>query len=277
MKLDYTFETPLVRRIYYVTHKGKGRNFQTEVHSHDVGCYEIIYVDYGTVNLMIDDKAYTLDPGHSIIVPGGKEHWFSGDSGVPFDFLNILFEGEVSEDLVAVNLPGTKRTRELLEQLKRESEEALPHFREATGCLLVQLIISFIRHKDLPIPHKLPESATHRNYRSESVKRALAIIEREYASPLGMDELSQSVGVSKSYLRALLKSETGESFSALLQKQRVSAAKHLLRESDHSLSEIAAAVGYQSLPFFFKVFKRWTEMTPMAYSRSLGEPTERMT
>ncbi len=57
-------------------------------------------------------------------------------------------------------------------------------------------------------------------------------------------------------MRALLRKETGENFSSILHKHRVEAAKHLLRESIYSLEEIAGAVGYQSLSFFFKIFKK---------------------
>ena len=102
----------------------------------------------------------------------------------------------------------------------------------------------------------------------------MTIIANKYASPLDMKQLSRSVGISESYLCALIKRETGESFTKILQKQRVSAAKHLLRESVHSFEEISSAVGYDSVSFFFKIFKRITGMTPKAYSNSLGEPTE---
>ena len=184
-----------------------------------------------------------------------------------------LVEG-VPDNILGTTLHILPKVQTLLETIKHETEDLLPYHNEFIACCMSQLIICFIRWKNNAIPHKFPESATQLNYRSEIVKRAMTFIEQEYQKPLSLKQLSLAVACSESYLRALIKKETGSNFSSILQKQRILAAKHFLRESAHSLEEIAFAVGYNSLPFFFKVFKRWTGMTPMEYSRSLGEPSD---
>jgi AraC-like DNA-binding protein/mannose-6-phosphate isomerase-like protein (cupin superfamily) len=274
MQLDYTFRPVLVKKISYVTHKGKKPNFQRPEHVHGPLMHEIIYLDYGRIVLRIDGQTMVLNAGDCVIIPGAAKHTFAGERGTPFDFLNIIFGGKPPAKLCGVKLPATAKTGELLKQLKRESEEELPHYREAIACTLTQLLIAFLRQLEVVIPHRLPESAIHHRYRSDLVKRALTVIEHKYSTRLGLAQLSRAVGSSESYLRALLKAETGENFSTILQKQRIAAAKHLLRDSTYTMEEIAGAIGYYSLPFFFKVFKRRTGMTPMAYSRSLGDPVE---
>ena len=274
MKLEYNVKPVLVKRIYIVTHKGKRRNFQSGLHVHDAGAHELIYVDYGNVRLLIEEKVIDIAPGHCIIIPGGSTHWFTGKEGAPFDYLNILFHGEIPQSLFSKSIPVHRENYELMDRLKKESVHELPYCREVIASYLTLLLANLIRQTDIAVPNKLPGFANSQRYQSQSVTRAMTIIANKYASPLDMKQLSRSVGISESYLCALIKRETGESCTKILQKQRVSAAKHLLRESVHSFEEISSAVGYDSVSFFFKIFKRITGMTPKTYSNSLGEPTE---
>lgn len=274
MKLDYNVKPILVKRIYNVTHKGKRRDFEVKHHVHGVGAHEMIYVDYGNVHLRIDKADIDIAPGQCVIIPGGSKHWFAGKEGAPFDYLNIMFHGEIPASLFSKSMPVHRENYELMERLKKESVHELPYCREVIASYLTVLLANLIRQKDISVPGKLPGFANSRRYQSQAVSRAMSVIASGYASPLDMRQLSRSVGISESYLSALIKRETGESFTAILQKQRVEAAKHLLREAVHSFEEISSAVGYESVSFFFKIFKRITGMTPKAYANSLGEPSE---
>ena len=50
-------------------------------------------------------------------------------------------------------------------------------------------------------------------------------------------------------------------------------AQRLLRESTDNISDIAAKVGYSSLPHFCDAFKKVSGMTPTEFARSLGNPS----
>ena len=59
--------------------------------------------------------------------------------------------------------------------------------------------------------------------------------------------------------------QQGVRFSDIVEEQKCEAAKHMLLETDHSLDEIAAMVGYSEQSGFGRAFKRWVGMTPQAY------------
>jgi len=275
MELDYIFKPSLVKKVTYVTHKGKKRDYKQPSHKHATPACEIIYVDYGTIYLTINETRLTLTAGECVFIPGGSEHSFYGEKGVPFDFLNIMFRGEIPEELFSRPLPVSKNCLELMERLKMESIQNMPYCKEMIASYLSELIILFLRQVNLSVPDKEPEEPYRRHYHSETVNKAMRILREEYMRPLNLLQLSKAVGISESHLRTLLRKETGENFSSILHKHRVEAAKHLLRESIYSLEEIAGAVGYQSLSFFFKIFKRFTGMTPKSYAVSLGDPSEK--
>jgi len=52
-----------------------------------------------------------------------------------------------------------------------------------------------------------------------------------------------------------------------LARRRLREGARLLRESDHSLAEIAGRVGYRADAAFSRAFKRWAGVAPGAYRR----------
>lgn len=275
MQLSYKFKPVLVEEVDYIVHKGKKRDFPRSLHTHAPGYHEMLYADYGEMIVTVDATDIPVRPGECIFICGGTRHTSAGEAGAPFDYLNIGFYGKPPLSLFGKSIPVNRRCLELLEILKQESTQEMPYCREAIASYLTELIVNFLRQIEVSVPDKLPESANLRRYQSKVVNRAMKVIADEYAKPLTLRHLSRAAGIGESRLRALIKIETGETFSTILHKQRITAAKHLLSEETFSLEEIANAVGYQYPAFFFTVFKRVTGMTPMAYSRSLGEPTEK--
>ncbi len=272
MSIGYKIKPVLVKKIYCVIHKSKKRDFKLRLHAHSRNVHEIIFVDYGKVILTIGGTNTYINPGECVFIPGGAKHSFAGESGAPFNFLNIMFKGEVPRDLFGKSLHVNRKCLELIGKLKQESVQGIPYHLEIIGCYLTELIINLLRQVNGSIPDRQPESANRQRYQSEYVNRVLAIIADEYASSLNLKKLSRAAGIGESRLKQLLKIETGENFTAILHKQRITAAKHLLSEGNFSLENVANAVGYKSSSFFFKVFKRATGMTPKAYSNSLGDP-----
>lgn len=274
MKFNYDFHPVFVNRICYITHKMKKQNFHGSPHKHDSNFYEIIFLDYGKATLILENKLITMSPGECVFVPGKIRHSFWGKAGIPFSFMNIMFHGKIPSSLLKCNMTVYKDGYDLMKRLKEESVQKNLHSNELMACYLTEFIIKMVRQKNLKIPNNLPETAIHHFYQSEIVNRAISVISNEYSKKIDLKKLSLALGVSKSHLRTLLKKETGETFGSILRKQRIATAKHLLSESTLSLEEIAGALGYSSLSFFFKVFKRSTGMTPKTYAASLGETEE---
>lgn len=275
MKFDYIVEPIWIYKVIDVTHKGKRRNFAGNIHTHKPDVHEIIYVDYGRLNLTFGGSEIVVNPGECIFIPPELEHFLSGRDGASFDYLNIMFRGKIPSSLFLKNLPVNRRCLDLMEKLKQESIQAMPYSREVVLGILMELIACTLRQVEFSVPSTLPESSTSHRYRSEIVNRAMAYISERYSKNVNLKDLSKALGVSESHLRAIIRKETGENFSTILHRQRISAAKHLISEGTFSIKNISNAVGYPYTSFFFKIFKRLTGMTPKAYSESLGDPAEK--
>ena len=73
---------------------------------------------------------------------------------------------------------------------------------------------------------------------------------------MGVQMICDHFDISHYHLNKYLKLQTGVSFSALLEKMRLDKAMELLRDTDMSIEDIAAATGYQSDRSFRRAFKR---------------------
>lgn len=72
---------------------------------------------------------------------------------------------------------------------------------------------------------------------------------------------------SPAHISRFLKKTTGKSFIKIVQEKRLSAADHLLRRTDMSVSEIAYECGYQNVSFFYRIFKKEYGSTPHEYRK----------
>lgn len=79
--------------------------------------------------------------------------------------------------------------------------------------------------------------------------------------------MAEQLYMSPGYLSDLLKQETGKTAIELIHIFLVSEAKHLLRGADHSVAQIAGALGFDNLPYFSRLFKKETGMSPVQYKK----------
>ena len=70
---------------------------------------------------------------------------------------------------------------------------------------------------------------------------------------------------SPEYASRLIRQMTGQTFIQLLTTVRLENAEQLLRDTAMPVSDIAAAVGYESSEHFIRTFRRYTGLTPSAY------------
>lgn len=80
-----------------------------------------------------------------------------------------------------------------------------------------------------------------------------------------INALAKNLGYTKVYTGSIVKSETGLTFSSLLQNKRCEKAAQLLADSNLSVGEIIEEIGYSNESFFRKCFKDIYNITPLKY------------
>lgn len=88
------------------------------------------------------------------------------------------------------------------------------------------------------------------------------------ASELSLDRIAERFHLTRQSLIHRLKAE-GVAFKSLLEKVRFERAKHLLKQTRLTNSEIAVALGFSELSAFSRAFKRWSGLSPKAFREQL--------
>jgi AraC-like DNA-binding protein len=98
-----------------------------------------------------------------------------------------------------------------------------------------------------------------------AIHRILEFIEKNYMNPaLCVEMISDNFGISRTYLFNAMKKATKCSFSDYLEGIRMKHAKALLEDTTLSVSEVAAACGYNTSNTFSKAYKRNFYVSPKA-------------
>lgn len=81
--------------------------------------------------------------------------------------------------------------------------------------------------------------------------------------------LALKLQMSPRYLSDLLKQETGKTAIDLIHVFLISEAKNLLRSEDHTVAEIAYTLGFENPPYFSRLFKKETGISPNQFKREI--------
>lgn len=152
----------------------------------------------------------------------------------------------------------------ILEQLRHELTEQ----RQSSG-LFVQglaqaLAVHLVRrYRDTDNPARRSNAL-----QAYKLRRVIDTMNARLAEEFSLAYLADVAELSAYHFSRLFKRATGLSPSRYFIRLRMSRARHLLLQTDHSIIDIGLAVGYSSPSHFSQVFRREVGVSPNAYRRT---------
>ncbi len=172
---------------------------------------------------------------------------------------NLLFSNISSTD---------KKLTLVLDQIQNELLESATGWREIVRSLVNQLVVQLLRsHLNLKRSEELELSRV--GIVDRRLRRAIEFMHDNCGREISLAEIAASVFVSEFHFARLFKKLTGTSPHAYLASIRIQKAQKLLAETDLTLSEIGAQVGYNSQSHFTKIFREANGLTPLAFRISI--------
>lgn len=101
---------------------------------------------------------------------------------------------------------------------------------------------------------------------SDQVKQ---FVNQNIGKNISLADAAKKISISPNYLCRVFKEETGETFSAYCMRVKMARAGELLMDPGLRVNEVSMAVGYNSVDYFHKLFKRHYHCTPLEYRREL--------
>jgi AraC-like DNA-binding protein/quercetin dioxygenase-like cupin family protein len=261
---------------------GKDYSFNGEKHDF----WEFLYVDRGEVEVHADDQRYLLKQGSIIFHKPNEFHSFYATKGKAPNLIVMTFDchSKAMQFFEQKVLHLDDEERNLLAQIVREgqlafefpfghplvrrqdapvgSEQMIQSYLEI---LLVRLLRKSAQSEtDTPLSTVAKEKSVH-----DLTSKVMSYMEAHIDTHLTLNEISQVFCVGKTQLKELFKKHTTYTLMEYFAKLKIDQAKILIREETYNFTEISRQLGFSSVHYFSKAFKKATLMSPSEYARTV--------
>lgn len=269
-------------------------DFTFEGESHNF--WELLCVDKGTVNVVAGSMTYTLNKGDIIFHQ-------------PNEFHNVEANGIVAPNLVVIgfdcNSPGMdffqnkilqigENERALLGSIIKEARSSFssrlddPYLQklersqnqpygseQLIKMYLQQVLIQIVRtYSSARIKVVLPKS-TKQKSEDELFHKIIFYMEENIGKQLTIEQICKDNLVGRSIVQKLFREHTNCGIIDYFSNMKISMAKQLIRDKQMNFTQIADSLGYTSIHYFSRQFKKVTGMTPSEYASSIKLLAER--
>lgn len=130
--------------------------------------------------------------------------------------------------------------------------------------LLLQRLTALAMIK-MPPKDQFPKITSGHRAEPVEIWKARKFIEEHSDEELSLRKVAKAVSISSNHLSEKFKQVTGVNFVEYVARTRFKHACDLLRNPSRRISEIAFAVGFQSLSQFNRVFKKMARKSPTEF------------
>ena len=145
---------------------------------------------------------------------------------------------------------------ELFKTIMQELRKKEPHYREVVSGYIKVFQALLVRHAS---EHLVSEEEL-RKY--QYLRKAVNYMYQHFADPLTLDDISNSIPLSKYYLSHIFKELTGHSVLSNLNYLRCNNALSMITTGKYSIAEVAYASGFSDHSHFTKKYKKFFGKTP---------------
>ncbi len=151
--------------------------------------------------------------------------------------------------------------RWLVRRLMDETGNYHTHPNRADAAIVLRALICAVlveAMRQMLVPSSEPK---------EVAAAAIAFLQKRLTEPLCVDDLVRHLGFSRSRMFDVFKEQTGLTPNDFLLRLRVAKAQEQLSQTNHSVTDIALATGFNSSQYFSTVFARYTGVSPSAFRK----------
>jgi AraC-like DNA-binding protein/quercetin dioxygenase-like cupin family protein len=220
---------------------------------------QLVYAARGTMQVTTPKGRWLVPPDRAVWVPARLEH--SIDVLADIEMRTLYFDLK----WLAREPRSASLDAEFVVRVSRLLQEAILALFDGQGHperseLLLRLALFELHHAEdattfIPLP------------REPRCRRAADLMLADPAAAHEIETLARAVGASARTLSRLFASETQLSFKSWCQRARIAAAIERLSIDAHvSIKQLAADLGYASVPAFSHAFRQVTGKTPTEFA-----------
>ncbi len=253
--------------------------------------YEVYLLLKGHRQIFFDNRAYIAEPGSLILVDSGQihmSHAVQGDTAAEYERL-ILYIDRTKVEQYDRMFPELRMAEflhrhygiykltghqlesmlQMYRHLMREMDDQLPCSQTAVDLKIIGTFIAFWR-ENTPVSFLQDKTPSKNTGKYTAVYAVSDYVSTHFCESITLDDLAGRFYISKYYLSRSFREVTGVGISEYVNILRVQRAQSLLQDKNLTISQVAAAVGFESISYFEKIFKRHLALAPAQYRKQLG-------
>lgn len=221
--------------------------------------FELIYVIKGTASVQVDEKTKIINEGefvfifpnqiHSISAPDTSRVWIAVFSRDYISEFASKTSGKVSADLTFTC--SEDETEYLLKTLMTKTQKT--DIYSLKSCLYM-VCSRFLKECTLVDKPNIKDDLAH---------TIIKYLEENFKNDITLMDISKEFGYEYHYLSRCFKNIFHIPFKSFLNLYRFDYAMYLLLKTDKNMTEIAIESGFGSLRNFNRIYKKFSDKTPM--------------
>ena len=261
-----------VSDIDMISRLGKYRNREQNRFFHWHENIEIIYIQEGSMNILIDGTTYCAKVGDLIVVPSRSIHCFMADKETmicwlcQFPLKILLNEGSqiesvkplITKEEIIEDETFSQQLSDLFRIIRKEGSVKKGEKNIVLQCLFSALYFLLMR--------KFPKEEQEQVLKKEKREfyEIVEYINNHYTEDITVQNLAETLFMSRGKLSRLFEKYSGTGIPTYINTLRINHANHLL-EAGKSITETAYECGFPSTRTFNNIYKKTTNMTPSDY------------
>jgi AraC-like DNA-binding protein len=252
--------------------------FESDWHTHDF--YHAIYVLSGMGMIKISDTEYIVQDDEFYLIPPGVYHLIAACNGFEFRTIEVKFILDAEDVAKELNSLPRKvkitdsKIRYLLESILVEAAKKEPFFHYVINVKFGDTALRILRTHSQTVTRREDLSEDISGYveaEDKEFSNVVKFIEENIDRHLRLQELARVANQSKAYFCTLFKRKFGTTPMQYVRGLKLLKAKDLLLYSDLNVTQVAHSLGFTSLHYFSRFFKKAEGISPYKYLRKMKD------
>ncbi|KHL92716.1 AraC family transcriptional regulator [Paenibacillus sp. IHB B 3415] len=112
---------------------------------------------------------------------------------------------------------------------------------------------------------EIVQSLDRNTSETNHAERIIHYLKKNFREEIVFEDMAKEIGISYSYMRKIVYEQTGNSMIDFVNQLRIEKAKELLLDTECSIKQIAAEVGYYNVQSFNRFFRKYEGMPPSSF------------
>ena len=257
----------------------------SEGESHSMA--EVKYIERGKHVTLLDGVQYTIEEGQMLLYAPFAYHDFARKNNTLAGIISFETDSPEFSELYNRVITLTARQRQMITRILDIGEDMLKIVSPEEGVigmvpkdgidpLELQKLKNQLELFFLDVYLSMKNSSSNQKlYRSDQFDLLVGYMRSKVRENLTLDDIARACSMSVSKVKLVFKEQCGMSPIAYFISLKLDEAKRLIAETPMNFTQISEALGFTSVHYFSKLFKKKTGMTPSEYSRSLTKKASR--